>query len=164
MSLQPGYFRTPVSAPYFIFKDGRSEIKSIKVSLTNAEIKALRASPKELVPAPGADKIIFPISGFLKLNAGTNVLTESADNLAIEWDGGDAAACSQTIESTGFIDQSADTITSFMGKIDAIDAYADVANKNIALANTGDGEIAGNAAEDATLDVYLFYQVVDFSV
>jgi hypothetical protein len=138
-------------------------IKYATVNLTNAEIKALRATPKELVAAQGANKVVEFVSALLMLNAGTNVLTESADNLAVKYENGSGAAVSQAVETTGFIDQAADTVTSALPKIDAIAALANAANKALVLHNTGDGEFAGNAANDAILVVKVAYRVHDLS-
>ena len=133
--------------------------QTIKVTLTAAEVKVLRATPFELVAAQGAGTVIEFVSAILKLNYGSEVFSESADNLVIEYDGGSGAVVSQVIESTGFIDQGADTQTNCLPSVDAIDASADVENKNIALFNNGDGEIAGNASDDSTLDVHITYRV-----
>ncbi|GAH73120.1 unnamed protein product [marine sediment metagenome] len=135
-----------------------------KVELTNAEIKALRALPKELVTAPGANKLIEFISATLFLNYGSDGLTESEDNLAIEYDDGGDAAVSEAIDMTGFIDQTADTITRAIPKNDAIDAAADIVNKNLALVNTGDGEFGGNTNADTTMTVMVSYRILDFNV
>ena len=132
---------------------------TLKVSLTAAQVKVLRATPFELVAAPGAGKVLEFVSAILKLNYGSEVFTESADNLVIEYDDGAAAIVSQVIESTGFIDQGADTQSNALPSVDAIDASADVENKNLALFNNGDGEIAGNASDDSTLDVHITYRV-----
>ena len=139
------------------------EANTIKVSLTAAQIKVLRATPFELVAAQGADTLIQFVSAMLVLTAGSEVLTESADNLAIEFDDGTAAPVTGAIEATGFIDQAADTITNAIPAADVIDASADVINKNLVLLNTGDGEYAGNATDDAELDVYITYRVLDLS-
>jgi hypothetical protein len=129
------------------------------VTLTNAEIKALRATPKTLVAAPGAGKVIELVSAQLKLSGGTNALTESADNMAIRYTDGSGAIVSQAIEATGFIDQTAATLTNALPKIDAIVAYASGANKALVLHNTGDGEWGGNAAADVTMTVDIAYRV-----
>lgn len=138
-------------------------LKYATVSLTNADIKALRAAPKTLVAAQGANKVIEFISAALKLVAGTNVLTEDADNLAVRYTNGSGAAVSQAIEATGFIDQAADTITNALPKIDAIAALSASANKAIVLHNTGDAEFGGNAANDATMVVKVVYRVHDLT-
>ena len=135
-----------------------------KISLTNAEIKALRATPKTLVSAPGANKSLEFISAVLKLNyGGTNVFTESTDNLAVKYTNGAGVAVSQTIESGGFIDATADTQTNALAKIDAIVASSGAENQALVLHNTGDGEIGGNAGADNTIDLWVAYRVIDFS-
>lgn len=138
-------------------------LKYATVTLTNAEIKALRAAPKTLVAAQGANKVIEFVSALLKLIAGTNILSETTDNMAVRYTNGTGAAVSQTIESTGFIDQAVDTVTNALPKIDAIVGLADAANKPIVLHNTGDGEFADNAANDATMVVKVAYRVHDLA-
>lgn len=123
--------------------------------VSNAEIKALKATPVELVPASeaGVGFAIIPIAVVASLNAGTEALTETADNLAIK--------CSTTelfdIETTGFIDQVTDQ-NRYQEKAEAV--ITPIANTAIVLTNKGDGEIAGNATADATLSVRTFYRIV----
>lgn len=138
-------------------------VKYATVNLTNAEIKALRATPKTLVAAQGANKVVEFISAVLKLVAGVNVLTEVDDNMAVKHNDGAGVAVSQTIEATGFIDQAANTVTNALPKIDAIVALASAANKALVLHNTGDAEFGGNAAADATMVVKVAYRVHDLA-
>jgi len=133
-----------------------------KVTLTNAQIKALRATPITLVAAQGTYRYIELVSAILFLNAGTNVLTESADNLAIKYNNGSGVAASETIECTGFIDQSVDTFTNAVPALNTIVAKTAVLNKGLVLHNTGDGEYGGNAAADATMDIRVVYRVHKF--
>jgi predicted RecA/RadA family phage recombinase len=139
-------------------------IKYATVNLTNANIKALRATPKELVAAPGANKIVEFVSAVLFLDYGANVLTESADNLAVRYENTTGALASQAIEATGFIDATADTLTNALPKIDAIVAAASGLNKALVLHNTGDGEYAGNAGADTVIKVKVAYRVHDVTV
>lgn len=138
-----------------------SVIKTAKVSLTNANIKALRATPISLVTAPGSGKVVQFVSALLKLQyAGTNVFTESTANLGVKYNNGAGVQVSEDIESTGFIDQSAKTQTQTVAKKDAIVASASAENKALVLHNLGAGEIGGNAGNDNTLDVYVTYRVI----
>jgi len=130
------------------------------VTITAAQVKAIRATPITLVGAPGAGKVVQFISGLLYLDYGSEVFAETIDNLAIKYTNGSGAIVSQTIENTGFIDQAADTITSALPKVDAIVAAASGANQALVLHNTGDGEITGNASNDSVLDVYITYQII----
>jgi len=135
------------------------ETRYAEVSLTNAEIKALRATPKTLVAAPGAGKYLEFAGAVLFLDYGSNALTESADNLAVRYTDGSGTIVSQAIEATGFIDQTADTATNALPKIDAIAAKSACENKALVLHNTGDGEYAGNAAADTVMRVKVAYRV-----
>ena len=129
------------------------------VTVTNAQLKAIRATPKTLVAAPGAGKVLEFVSAVIKNSGGANALTESADNLAIRYTDGSGAIVSQAIEATGFLDQTAATVSNALAKIDAIVAYSAAANKALVLHNTGDGEYGGNAAADVTLTVIVTYRV-----
>lgn len=128
-----------------------------RVILTSAQVKALRATPVEIVR--GVDGMVPQlISATLKLDyGGTNGFTETADNLAIRLTNGSGAIVSQAIEATGFIDQTADTVTNALPKIDAIATAAAATGASLVLHNTGDGEIAGNAANNNTLTVVVSY-------
>lgn len=149
-------------------KIGNSELEDTHiqyatVTLTNAEIKALAATQKTLVAAPGAGLVLEFISAILKLTAGTEVLSEAADNLAIRYTDGSGVIVSEAIENTGFIDQAADTYTNAIAKKDNIVAATGAENKALVLDNTGDAEIGGNASADATMTVKIAYRVHDFS-
>lgn len=134
---------------------GLEAIKYQDVSITVAEIKALRATPIELVPATeaGAGYAIIPLAINLNLHAGSEALSESSDNLAVK--------CSTTelieVETTGFIDQTSDQ-NRYQEKAEAV--ITPIENTAIVLANKGDGEFAGNASDDASLDVRIYYRVV----
>lgn len=129
-------------------------------TLTNAQVKALRASPVTLVAAPGAGLVIIPHRLVLILDyGGTNVFTETADNLDLRYVGV-ASPVLMTVESTGFIDQSADTMTIGNVAHDKIVTAANSANKGVELFNNGDGEIGGNAGNDNLLKWRLLYSVV----
>jgi hypothetical protein len=138
--------------------DNSVVVYNTTVSCSNACIKALRASPLELVATPGAGKYIELISAQLILNYGTNVLTESTDNLVIEYgtSGQDATAA---IETTGFIDQAADQMAFILPQTIATVAAANVVNNNIRLFNTGDGKFAGNAGNDTVMTIQVSYRV-----
>lgn len=126
------------------------------VTITSAELLALRATPKTLVAAPGAGFVLEFVSAVLELDYNSAAYTESADNLAIKYENGSGAAVSQDIEMTGFIDQTADTITNALPKVDAIVPAANAVNKALVIHNTGDGELA---AGDSPLRVKINYRL-----
>ena len=133
-------------------------IQVATTNLTNANIKALRATPITLVAAPAAGSYIQLISASLFLNAGTNVLSETDDNLEIRW--GAAGTAAATIECTGFIDQAADTMIHAYPAAAAALAKTVVDAKALVLQNNGNGEFADNAANDATMRVTVAYRVL----
>lgn len=130
-----------------------------RIELTNAQIKAMRATPVTLVNGlPNAVLVLDSI--VLRLNyGGTNVFTETADNMAVKFTDGSGAQVSSTIEATGFIDQNATTFTRATPSTDAIVASASAVGKSLVLHNTGDGEYAGNAGADNTMTVWVTYRV-----
>lgn len=136
-------------------------LKFITLTLTNTQLKNLRATPITLVAAQGAGKVIEFVSGILKLNQpGTNALTESTANLAIRYKDGSTTQVSDTIEMTGFIEQTVNMTTSAKPKIDQIAIYSSQSsNQPLVIHNEGAGEFGGNAANDATLTIEVGYRV-----
>lgn len=128
-------------------------------TISNAEIKALAATPKTLVAAPGAGKVLIFEKLLLKLNYGSEVLTESADNLVVKYTDDTGVAVSDTIEATGFIDQAADTQTVGIPIKDAIVPSSSAENQALVLDNNGDGEYGGNASADSTISFQIWYRV-----
>jgi hypothetical protein len=132
-------------------------LKTANVSLTNAMVLALRATPIELVAAPGAGKFLEFISAEIIFDY-VGAYTESADNLAVKYENGSGVQVSQDIETTGFLDATADTKTNALAKINTITAKTGCENKALVLHNTGDGEFGGGNAANA-LRVRTAYRV-----
>ena len=130
------------------------------VSITAAQVKALAATQIELVAAPGAGKMIKFMGASLKLVYGSEVFTEAGDNLGIKYTDDTGYQVSNTIEMTGFIDQSADTYTNAEPATDAIVAASAAENAPLVLDNLG-SEIAGNASDDSTLEVSVCYRITE---
>lgn len=135
-----------------------STLKTDTVEISNAQIKALRDAPKELVAAPGADYFIEFVSAVLILDYGSEALTETSDNLVIQY-GTSGADVSAAIESGSFIDAEADTMTFVTPSAIAGMAAASAVNDNLVLFNTGDGEIGGNATGDTTITAKVTYRI-----
>jgi hypothetical protein len=123
-------------------------VQYAEVALTNAEMLALRATPKTLVAAPGAGKVLEFISAVILFDY-TGAYTETADNMAVKYTDGSGAIVSETIEATGFVDATADTMTTAIAKADVIVAKSGSENKALVLHNTGDGEYGGGNAANA---------------
>lgn len=134
-----------------------STIQYAEVSITNAQMLALRATPKTLVAAPGAGKVLEFVSAVLLFDY-TGAYTETADNMAVKYTDGSGAIVSETIEATGFVDATADTMTTAIAKADVIVAKSGSENKALVLHNTGDGEYGGGNASNA-IRVKVAYRV-----
>lgn len=132
-------------------------IQYAAVSIAAAAVAALRATPATLVAAPGAGLMLEFVSAELILDWVTPGFTETADNLAIKYTDGSGVQVSQDIETTGFIDQVADTRTNALPKINAIAAKTGCENKALVLHNTGDGEFGGSGG--SALRVKVAYRV-----
>ncbi len=137
-------------------------VLSVRTELTNTQIINLRATPITIVPALGATKLVEFLSVTLRLNyGGTNGFTETSDNFVVRYTDESGVIVSDTIEMTGFIDQTADTITRGVPINDAIVVPGGAANAALVLDNSGDGEIAGNAGVDNTITVWTLFRVID---
>mgnify|MGYP003490041633 FL=1 len=131
------------------------------VTLTNAQMLALRATPITIIPAPGAGKWIQVLEGCLVFNY-TAVYTESADNLALRYVDGSGAKASADIEATGFVDATADAITNIaplaqLGTSSLTTAGV-ISNALVCIHNIGDGEFGGGNAAN-TVKVIVDYIV-----
>ncbi len=135
-----------------------STIQIAEISIPAASVLTLRATPYTLVAAPGAGYVNEFISASLILDYGTTGYTESTANLAVKFTDGSGAQVSETIEMTGFIDQTADTKTTARAKLDAIVAKTGCDNKALVLHNLGAGEF-GNSG-DSVLRLKVAYRVV----
>lgn len=115
-------------------------------TITATNVKKLRETGTEIVAAPGAGKILEFVSAVLFLDYTAPVYTETNDNLAIRYSWASGTLASNPCEMTGFIDQSADTMTTCYPKADPIVAATAGVNFPLILHNEGDGEFgAGNS-------------------
>ena len=133
------------------------------ITLTNAELKALNTTAKELVAAPGPGRFIEFVSAVLHLEAGSEALDEVTYDLKIEYNDGTGAAVCTTIETTGFIDQTVDQIMLAIALVLAGSTIASsVVNKNLVLLSD-DGDFIGNASNDAVMKIKVTYRIHDFN-
>jgi hypothetical protein len=124
-------------------------LNTATVTITNAQMLTLRASPITLVAAQGAGTVIELVGGQLFLDASGAVYTESTDNLAVRYVDGSGIQVSEDIESTGFVTVADEMATSVVAKKDAIATDAQCVNQVLVLHNTGDGELGGgNSANE----------------
>jgi hypothetical protein len=132
------------------------------VAISNADIKALNGTPKELVAAQ-AGKWFELVSLTLIMDYGSNVLTEpsSPDDMIVQYSSG--TDCSGSIVGNGFVTAAADTIVHTKGVSIAGVALANVVNRALELYNTG-GEYGGNVGADTIWKAIVTYWIHDDTV
>jgi hypothetical protein len=145
-------------------------ITTVTRVLTSAEIKALRATPIQLIAAPGAGKAIIIVSATAKfIYGGTNVFVAAASQkIDIYYANTLTAAIGITnglVPNTALVatNDKYSTITgqgtaSFLGQNPGI-----IDNVNVAAYQSGSAtEISGNAANNNTISITVSYYTVTF--
>lgn len=135
--------------------DGARQFAEVTVS--SAELLALRATPKTLVAAPGAGKMLVFHDAMIIADNGTAYVVGTND-FAIRYNNTTGDIISQTIDSAGLLDQTTD-IMSYVGPIatDSKTPKADCENTPLVLHNTGAAEwTTGNGV----VRVKIYYSVV----
>lgn len=140
-------------------------LRSTTLLITNAQAKALRATPLTIVPAAGAGFTIVPLSATIKLNyGGTNAFTAAInDNFGLKWKDGTTASI-MTGGVQGFVQATATSVSRFVEAVAAGSTInvtsANSSNQPLVIHNITASEIAGNAGNDNTFTVKLVYAVV----
>jgi len=130
-----------------------STVQYAEVEISAAEILDLFATPKELVAAPGAGKLLEFISLLLAYDWGTVAYTiGTAGNLQVKYTDGSGAAVSTTRAATGFLDAVADTLSS-LDKLEATVEPADNAPLVLTVAT------ASPTAGDSPIHAKVAYRV-----
>lgn len=136
-----------------VIEGARERIRTAVTQLTNTQIKALQATPIQLVADPGDGYAVLVEGVLMYLDVTTTGYTETADNLAIEYVGGTDIL---TVETTGFLDQATDQIRYARP---AIALTTPVASAAVQIINNGDAEFGGGNAAN-TLSIEVEYRIV----
>lgn len=134
-------------------------VQSANVTISATELKALNATPKTLVAAPGAGKAIIPVAIQAFLDYGTAAYDGIAagEGLAFKYTDGSGTQLG-SIEATGFLDGSADAAR----YVDLSPTTAINPTANAALvAHMLTGEIATG---DSPLKLRVYYRVIDVAL
>lgn len=117
-------------------------IQIAEVAVTAAEMLAVRATPKELVAAPGAGYVLEFVSALFIYDY-VAAFTETDDNLAVRYTDGSGTTVSLTLETTSLLDATADKVSTIHPL--ATDVLM-TANASLVLHNTGNGELGGTGS------------------
>ncbi|HVB24111.1 MAG TPA: hypothetical protein VNG51_19390 [Ktedonobacteraceae bacterium] len=129
--------------------DNGAVIKSVKVTLTSAQILALNTTPITLIAAQGANTYIEVLAATAKLDFGTVAYT-GANAANITYTNGAGAAATGTLSSS-FLDSSSSAAAKVVPA-----AVTPVVNSPVVI-SVG---TANPAAGDSTITLDLFYRVV----
>ena len=114
------------------------------VTVSSAEILALFTTPKELIAAPGANKIIVPISVTVAYKYNSITYTAGAGVFGVAYAGTtEKLACGNPFLAT------ASTIVSVAGAVDAL--FTDTVNKALVLLNDTANYATGNGTAIVTV-------------
>ncbi len=129
------------------------------ITIEAADIKLLASAQQTLVPAAvGKVNMLHDVA--FQLNAGSEVLTvNTGDDLIVNYVGAAGLAATAAIETTGFLDQAADTFQIAKGVAVPAGTIAELVNTPLVLDNNG-VEFAGNATDDAQLIVWARYSLL----
>lgn len=138
-------------------------IQTVTVTLTNAQIKALHATPITLIPAQGAGTIINVLACVIKMNyGGTNVFSAaSGQALRIAYDNADGSTIIKTAFTKSGLVASSNQIARTIPDDQTAEPYINETNLPIVIFNPITTEIGGNAANNNTIVVILTYQVLN---
>ena len=123
------------------------------VQIANADVLLFRATPYELIPAPGAGLAIVLHRFAIVSDDTAGAWTESTDDLVIEYAGG--ADITAAIEAGGLVGGAVYPIV--QGVLDTV--VTPEANVAVELFNTGDGEWGGGNVAN-TMSIRLWYSIV----
>ena len=129
-----------------------------EITVSSAELLALATTAKELVPAPGADKVLEFVSAVIKHNAGAAyVEADAPDEMVIQYSGGQDV--SAEIDVTNFLVTTDDEIRFLVTTLAATVDLEALKNTSLVLFNSGTNWTTGTG----TVNVRITYRIHDFS-
>jgi hypothetical protein len=136
-------------------------IKLATITLTSAQVKALMGTPITVLAGQGAGTTVIPLAAQLKLvYGGTNAFTNPQD-LAMYVGTLSGTTLVGGVTGAGFVDQTANTYANVdVPAALTVNPAASYENQPIIIANTGASEITGNAANNNSIIVNLYYLLV----
>jgi len=138
--------------------DAKAVLTSVNVAsvdISSAELLALYTTPKTLVAAPGAGKILELLSVLLALDYATTAYTiGTAGDMQVKYTDASGAAASSTRAATGYLDAVADTL-SLLEKVGG--TVVPVANASLVLCLATANVTAG----DSPIHAKVVYRILN---
>jgi len=140
------------------------KIQRTLVTITAAQLRALRATPVTLLAAPGSGKFIEHVSSHWWMDYGTvahSAPSNAGDDIGLRYTDGSGAVVA-TLEANGFIDGSSDQhrmVTGGAATPTSAQSLAPVSNAALVAHNVGAAEFSGTG--DGVLKVELFFRIRD---
>lgn len=135
---------------------------SVSGTLTNTQVKNLRATPVQIVAAPGAGNIIQVVTWSMTMNyGGTNAFTAPSSALVNLFIGASVVAADGLYGTalTSTTSRYAQGVAFDLGVLAGF-AYSSLANAALNIGNNGGAEIAGNAANNNTVSYNVLYRII----
>lgn len=136
---------------------GGERVLIADVQLTNAQLLAIRATPINLVAAPGAGWAIVVDALFMYFDS-AGAYTVGTNDLTLEY--GSGADIVGTIETVGFMDQATDQARHVAPAAGSL--LTPIVNSAVRLFNSGAGEFTGGNAAN-TLSCRVHYHLVQMA-
>ena len=137
-----------------LFAQTSSGVQTASVTLSSPQLLNLRATPVQLIAAPGAGNIIKPLSITLHYKAGSTFYSSSDGNFAI---GTPALPGAAHGPGGGFIDQPNDQMAYVDGFAGAFGSRSMFENQPIIVQQNGSTEWTGG---DGTVVINVSYTIV----
>lgn len=136
-------------------------LRAVTLTLTNSQVKNVRATPITIVGAPLAGFLVMPVACLCELvYGGTNAFTSAAgDVLALKWKDGTTSPILQGAVQA-FVQGTASAYSYFVPQASTNVTKANSDGQPLVIHNITASEIAGNAGNDNTLRFTLTYAIV----
>lgn len=140
------------------------QMLTVKVSVSSAEILGMFSAPKELVAAPGSNKMILPLRLVYRMTY-NSVAYATHTNIRLGYDSGTAGSALTLVEVASFLSQSSNatmitTIPDVLGTQAIVTtSLTSMVNKNLCLSVATGAPTAGNS----TLKISVVYVILDVS-
>ncbi len=138
------------------FAQSGGPIQTATVTLTATQLQHLKTAPVELVPAPGAGKVILDVSQQFQYKFGTTPYTVSADGKFSVYISS-ANSAGFYLNAAGFLDQSTSQLASGANSGTSSTSQSSGENSPLMIRNVGSQEFADG---DGTVAITVYYAVV----